>query len=232
MSFTPYFMFSIGDYSSVYEGKNLSVLSATITRQAKSDGKPALVSFEINLRDIDRKLESELIYQYAKQATVEEGSNIKIEENVLPQIEFEYGIPKISESPKYKGSITKVGYEIENRYISLTLEGTASSVIDDYNNTGEVKVYKDMDIHEIVADIANMAGWEIGEITDCEPVYETNDSYSDKKVYRLEKGQGFREFIIKNLIPEAKELETGIGDFRLYFRVEDGKERVYFTPSK
>lgn len=142
---------------------------------------------------------------------------------------WRYGYTNGVSSPTYSGMITEYDLDFTSIGVSLNIEGISNGL----NGFGSpiTKTYENMDIHEIVKEIANEQGWGIEYIETCETIYDDVDSDGNqtKKKYVCSNLPAVK-FIEQELKPYARKLGTGESDFRVYFDDSVNPPNLVFAP--
>ena len=139
-------------------------------------------------------------------------------------IKFRYGYVNGTQSPTYSGMVTQYDVDFNPAGAILTIEGLSDSVSTFSNPKSDV--YTDMTIDQIVRKIADEEGWTIGILEPCESV---SDGNTPNKTF-TRSNQNAQEFIVNDLIPDAKSAATGDSNYVLNFEDKEEGTVVNFYP--
>lgn len=148
-------------------------------------------------------------------------------------ISFSYGWWRGKRSPEYLGRIVDYNMQFDGMGVSLNIDGM-SEVVKSHVGDERKKTYKKdngdaMRIHEIIEDIAEYEGWEIGKIEKTKPV-EDKEEEGGEKIFRQKADQASTKFIKDELIDYAESEKTDESDYRLWFEDSVDGTVVNFTP--
>lgn len=179
---------------------------------------------------------------------------VKIEEKLIEnrdEIRFRYGWNINDVSNYYKGMLVDYKTELysESRSVNIDIE-IAPTATESFTRDRK-KVYKKengspMKIHEIVEDIAEFEGWQVGKIVETLPVvdYEqsremkseevtekdlSEDSNYGEKVFSQDNISSIK-FIKNELIPNAISV-NGRGGYRIWFNDKVKNPEINFAPT-
>lgn len=169
-----------------------------------------------------------LSFEYDR-VTQTEANSVTMELYDETAIELEYeiakGKDKVEFSYGYSGGRMSKTYNatIQDYSIQFTPAGATLSIV---AMTGGVsgfsqpksKTYENMDIHNIVIEIAKEENWTLGTVEGCKPVYSEETTPDGKQVKRkfVRNNLSAVQFITNELIPYAIS-NSGQGDYQLYF---------------
>lgn len=145
------------------------------------------------------------------------------------QVTFSYGYSGGPISKTYTATIQD--YSIDFTPSGATLEVVAMTGGVAGFSQPKTATYTDMDIHDIVRELAVEEGWIIGTLEACKPVYseEVDSSGNKKKKTFTRNNVGALQFIKNDLIPYAVSYNTGEGDYQIWFDDSQSKPVMYFS---
>lgn len=142
---------------------------------------------------------------------------------------WRYGYSTGATSPTFTGMITDYDIDFTTTGVTLNLEGISMGL----SSFGEplTQTWENMDIHEIVSDLAKMSGWSVKYIESCEPIYDDVDAdgVQLKKKFVCNNLPAVK-FIEQELKPLARKVGTGESDFRFYFDDSEDEPQIVFAP--
>ena len=132
---------------------------------------------------------------------------------------YRYGYVGGATSEHFGGIVRDFSVNVSSVGAVLTIEGWSSVM--KTHNVPRTRVYEEMDIHEIVAEVAAMEGWSLGAIETCDPIYvedrdEDENAMLRKKVF-VQDNIPSTKFILNKLTKYARSKETKDSGFEMFF---------------
>lgn len=146
-------------------------------------------------------------------------------------LRFRYGWSEIAGkiSPIYKLKIAGWTSVIQPYGTNITLEGISEICVNGGLNEGKAKVWKEPEIHKIVAEIGKKYGYKL-DVEPCEPIkiIGNNTETTEKEGIRLEQGNMSDLNFIADVLTKYAKSTKGEGDY--ICRIDDENKTLIFKP--
>ena len=149
------------------------------------------------------------------------------------QVSFSYGWAGGSRSKEYLGRILDYDLNFNSMGAELSISGVSEIMAAYMGDERKKKYVKDdgtaMRIHEIIKDIADYEGWEVGKLEETKPV-EDKEEKGEEKIFIQDEDETSIEFIKNKLLERAESKKSDDGDYRLWFDDSNGSITINFSP--
>lgn len=146
------------------------------------------------------------------------------------EVFFRYGYVRGPVSDHFGGTVLDYTINISSVGAVLTIDGWSSAMRS--HNVPRTRTYENMDIHEIISEIAAMEGWAVGHVETCDTLL-VEDRDRDENVVKQKKvfvqdNLPSTKFILNKLAKYARSKETKDSGFELFFDDVSGIPVVNF----